>query len=450
MAHEDDGDVEMGVDWVDNAGLNADFVQDEFSGSSSGSDDSEDDGDLLDDADEPRMQLTALDLKGEEKKHLYDARHSILDNDEFLQVVTASELPAGASFVTKGAQKLIAFAAPTAKTMEFDIPRERFAKLFVVTDGKTSFSADATQELARYLLEQPSFPQQIALSGLKSRVNDTIRVGQKWIAFKRFACAASRDGCPTLLQAGFLVASPQVCFVNQISVAARNRFVIHAQKLSVVFDDVKAACVHVFGEQYGQVKGVIRRELVQQDPRAYQLQLKSLGSLRADRFFSGNRLGVPGRHAAEKMSTAASHFGWLHQKLPESLLSMQTYYIDKDQAQAADQKMRSNSKRALWGFAFYATSSPVNIILASEASLRIYLALARAEPGFYCDYTGGICKPVCERASRFDCAKRCAWRDNCSGDGPSILQGRGEERGEGVALHHGHAVPGRWSANHRF
>jgi hypothetical protein len=138
----------------------------------------------------------------------------LLDDDDFVDEVTESKLPAGATIGRHLGVKTIAFALPEAVYRFPTTQLWRQTMLTRTADHRVSFTADATQCIVKFLFDQhPHFPVQVApaacgsfaMSGLKEKK------GQVWVASKEFVCAAIRDGCPTKFYAGFTVENVEVC-----------------------------------------------------------------------------------------------------------------------------------------------------------------------------------------------------------------------------------------------
>ncbi len=161
------------------------------------------------------------------------------------------------------------------------------------------------------------------------------------------------------------------------------------------FIDVQARCQHALGKIYGQTRGIVRRQLVATDQKPYDMQKTALEKLKSQRFLTGNRLGVPGKRAAESISAAASRKGQLHPRLAYSLVQLEEHYAALDKSLADNQSMRAGVKRAMYGYVFHVSASPLNVMLTTEAGIRIYAQSINSEPGFWADFTGGICRRVC-------------------------------------------------------
>lgn len=157
-------------------------------------------------------------------------------------------------------------------------------------------------------------------------------------------------------------------------------------------------CVHVYGAEYGQTRGDIRKSLIDGGSRPYNLTKAALDSLSSERLFSGNRVGVPTHRAARSISGEASRAGQLHSVLSLSLALLVPFYEDEDKKRAADQLLSGRQKRSVFGLVFGVQSKPVNVVLTTEGAIRVYLKMLDTEPGFWADYTGNLCKDV--RASR--------------------------------------------------
>ncbi len=183
---------------------------------------SDEDEDGVEFATEP---AAALDLKGNESKLLFDAISSLTGDLAFVESVTDSKLPEGATVTASGPgkQKMITFAAPLTAVMIFSVSAAAKQSWFESDDGLTRWSADSAQLLAHFLLEQECFPQQIALRCTYSFFmrGKRLRGQQEWLAHKSYVCAAFRHNCPTRLLAGFTVQNPKVtvAFASTCSLA---------------------------------------------------------------------------------------------------------------------------------------------------------------------------------------------------------------------------------------
>jgi hypothetical protein len=165
------------------------------------------------------------------------------------------------------------------------------------------------------------------------------------------------------------------------------------QVLTVCMHDT-VSCTHVFGAQYGQTRGKQRQLLVDSGQRPYELLKNALGATMAERLFSGNRVGIPTMQAARHISGSASRAGRLDDDLSVSLLKLTVHYESEDRKRPQDQLLHSRNKRNVFGLVFAVQSKPVNVILTTEGTCRIYAKMLDTEPGFWGDYTGGLTKKV--------------------------------------------------------
>ncbi len=161
------------------------------------------------------------------------------------------------------------------------------------------------------------------------------------------------------------------------------------------FHDETLVCMHVFGAEYGQTRGAARKLLVDSGDRPYLLLKNALGAATADRLFSGNRVGIPTMQAARHISGEASRAGRLDDDLAISLLKLSAHYEEEDRKRPSDQLLSLRQKRIVWGLVFSVVARPVNVIITTEGTCRIYAKMLDTEPGFWGDYTGGLTKKVC-------------------------------------------------------
>jgi hypothetical protein len=158
----------------------------------------------------------------------------------------------------------------------------------------------------------------------------------------------------------------------------------------VNFYNPDAQCIHVLGQNYGQTKGALRQQLVASGLRPYFLLQNALGSLSAERLFSGNRVGVPSMHAAKSISGQASRAGRRHDDLDRSLTILAEELEARDRGLAAAQLLNARQKRAVFGLVFGVSSKPLNVLLTTEGTCRIYAKMLDSEPGYWSDATGNL------------------------------------------------------------
>lgn len=152
--------------------------------------------------------------------------------------------------------------------------------------------------------------------------------------------------------------------------------------------------MHLFGANYGQVRGAARKLLVDSGARPYFLLKNALGSLAADRLFTGNRLGIPSLHAAKRISGEASRSGQLDADLSISLFKLAAHFESEDRKKPTDQLLSQREKRRVFGLLFGVSFNPLNIVLTTEGTCRIYAKMLDSEPGFWADYTGQLARKV--------------------------------------------------------
>ncbi len=344
------------------------------------------------------------DVKGRSALELQHARNSLLDDDSLVEAASESKLPPGAEYKYHLEIKLIEFAKPLPVYRFTTTEPFRRSLLQRSDSGALEFTDDAAQRLIAFLFDQhPKFPVQIALSCCNSFVmtGSSVRSGQVWIANKEFVCAGIKHNCSTKLTAGFTVDQPEVCCsLSPTSCASHSLIVLvcfasFKQELTVTFHTPEKPCVHVFGAEYGQTRGSIRKALVDSGSRPYSLTKSAMESLTADRVFSGNRVGVPTPRAARAISGQASRAGQLHKDLGFSLTMLSTYYENEDRKRpASEQLLDRRQRRSVFGLVFAVQTKPINIVLTTEGAVRIYLKMLDTEPGFWADYTGNLCKNV--------------------------------------------------------
>lgn len=153
------------------------------------------------------------DVKGRSEIELVRSRSTLLSEPSFVDAVTESKLPAGATQHKHLNVQWIKFAPPKPVYRFATTQQWRQTILGRGADGKLCFAPDATQQIIKFLFAQhPVFPTQIALRASNSFVMEGLqaRAGQVWVANKEFVCAGIRDGCPTRLSAGFTVKDCEV------------------------------------------------------------------------------------------------------------------------------------------------------------------------------------------------------------------------------------------------
>jgi hypothetical protein len=159
------------------------------------------------------MESLVDDVKGRSEFELARSRSTLLSEPAFVDAVTESKLPAGATQHKHLNVQWIKFAPPKPLYRFSTTQQWRQTILGRGADGKLCFAPDATQKIITFLFAQhPVFPTQIALSTSNSFVMEgqQARAGQVWVANKEFVCAGIRDGCPTRLSAGFTVKDCEV------------------------------------------------------------------------------------------------------------------------------------------------------------------------------------------------------------------------------------------------
>jgi hypothetical protein len=162
----------------------------------------------------------------------------------------------------------------------------------------------------------------------------------------------------------------------------------------VSFHNPAVPCIHAFGENYGQVRGAARKLLIDSGLRPYFLLKNALGSLAADRLFTGNRVGIPSLHSAKRISGQASRAGRLDPDLSISLMKLSAFFDAEDRKRPSDQLLSKRQKRSVFGLVFAASFNPLNVVLTTEGTCRIYAKMLDTEPGFWGDYTGQLAQKV--------------------------------------------------------
>lgn len=120
----------------------------------------------------------------------------------------------------------------------------------------------------------------------------------RWV--KIFHCSA--HGCPTILE-----------------MSSNYSQTDERAEISCKF---KSSCVHIVGDVYGQLRGKARSEWRQKNLQPHAMQLASLQAASPSRILTGNMQGLPGRAAAERLSSEQRTLLRKHKDLLPSLQAL--------------------------------------------------------------------------------------------------------------------------------
>jgi hypothetical protein len=76
-----------------------------------------------------------------------------------------------------------------------------------------------------------------------------------------------------------------------------------ADNVEVSCKFISAACIHLVGDVYGQLRGVWKRQWSGKQMRPHALQLAALQSMSRERAVTGNMLGLPTQASARRISS---------------------------------------------------------------------------------------------------------------------------------------------------
>jgi hypothetical protein len=144
--------------------------------------------------------------------------------------------------------------------------------------------------------DQPILLKFLAPSGGKKKSRGRPRQHPFVIGYKGY-CSARRDGCPTTFSVGFTKESLQKLLQPSVT---------ETIELSIEVND---ACVHVKGQQYGQVRGVARQLVIDQynkaEKKPSEFSKTSLATATDNEFHSLNNSNIVTRGVAYNISREA-------------------------------------------------------------------------------------------------------------------------------------------------